>query len=574
MVVNDTATDPRTDAAAYAALNIGAFVTVPYFTEGTWTHFFAVTSAHSRTWESTEVELLEAFARLVFSKLERAQAHSAVRESAARFRAMADAVPHIVWVTDAQGQIEFFNRQWTLYTGMSDTPGTIGDFAAAVVHPDDGAALMDRLQAAMASGDTFEAEHRIRGRSGQYRWFLARAEAELDPSNGLPRRWYGATMDIHDRRMVEQALAESDRRKDEFIAMLAHELRNPLAPIATAAQILKRSQHDPSRVTSSAEVIERQVSHLTSLVDDLMDVSRVTRGQVTIERGAVNLHEVASAAIEQVQPLLRERCHELRTALAAGDLVVEGAFNRLVQVVANLLANAAKYTPQGGRITVQVGTEGGQAVIRVTDNGVGISPELLPGIFELFTQAERTADRSQGGLGIGLALVRSLVSLHGGTVEAESGGTGCGSTFTVRLPLAATDANRQSAAVAEACGSRSLRILLVDDNRDAAATLADLLCLLGHDVTTAFDATSALETEASGKWDAYILDIGLPDMTGFELAERLKNVSANRDATFIALTGYGQPHDRVASEAAGFDHHMVKPPDVTKLLSVLEGHTA
>ncbi|MBW3549320.1 MAG: response regulator [Proteobacteria bacterium] len=379
-----------------------------------------------------------------------------------------------------------------------------------------------------------------------------------------------ANMDISELRVAQKRLEEADRRKDEFLAMLAHELRNPLAPIGTAAQILKRSQNDAARIGQSAEVIERQVGHLTSLVDDLLDVSRVTRGLVTIERAPVDLRRVASAAEEQVQPLLHGRRHELRTALAAGEFFVEGDFNRLVQVVTNLLTNAAKYTPQNGSIALQISSEGDQAIIGVSDNGVGISPDMLPGVFELFTQAERTLDRTQGGLGIGLALVRSLVGLHGGTVDAHSEGADRGSTFTVRLPLVSSPARARPTSPVEDSATQLHRVLVVDDNADAADTLAELLRLLGHEVVTAPDGATALEAAAAGHWDTYVLDIGLPDMTGFALAQRLKGGPAAPDAMFIALTGYGQAHDQVMSKAAGFDHHMVKPPNIAKLISILE----
>jgi CheY-like chemotaxis protein/two-component sensor histidine kinase len=352
--------------------------------------------------------------------------------------------------------------------------------------------------------------------------------------------------------------------------MLAHELRNPLAPVGTAAQILKRSTDNAERVAHAADIIERQVGHLTSLVDDLLDVSRVTRGLVTIEQEPVDLRTIVTAATEQAQPLLQSRHHALRTDVAAGDYFVSGDFHRLVQVVANLLTNAAKYTPQNGQIVLSVSAEATDAVIQVSDNGIGISAELIDDVFELFTQAERTPDRTQGGLGIGLALVRSLVQLHGGTVVAQSGGAGKGSTFTVRLPLVARSPSTGIAVGSNAAPVRRRRVLVVDDNVDAAGTLAELLELLGHEVEVAADAASALRSAASGAWDTYVLDIGLPDMTGFELAQRLRDGLAQPASLFVALTGYGQAHDRVMSRAAGFDHHMVKPPDISRLIEILE----
>ncbi|MBA3597849.1 MAG: response regulator [Methylibium sp.] len=380
-------------------------------------------------------------------------------------------------------------------------------------------------------------------------------------------------MDISELRAAQARLQEADRRKDEFLAMLAHELRNPLAPISAATEILKRSRHDPDRVSHTANVIERQVRHLTTLVDDLLDVSRVTRGLVTIDRAAVDLRSVMSAALEQVQPLLDQRRHQLHTVLAPGDFFVEGDFHRLVQILTNLLTNAAKYTPEGGAIVLRIGAVDGQSIISVEDNGIGIPPDMLGHVFDLFTQADRTPDRSQGGLGIGLALVRSLVRLHGGSVEAESEGAGRGSTFFVRLPLTAPPAYAKPglSTEAESESVRGCRVLVVDDNRDAAQTLAELLGLLGHEVTTVADGAGALAAAGSARWDFYILDIGLPDMTGLELIRRLKQGQADPSTTFIALTGYGQSNDYAMSKQAGFDYHMVKPPNFSELVQILGG---
>jgi K+-sensing histidine kinase KdpD len=394
--------------------------------------------------------------------------------------------------------------------------------------------------------------------------------------HGRPVRFPGVLLDIEERRRVEaerdrmlESLKLSDRRKDEFLAMLAHELRNPLAPINTAAHVLRLSGADPRRVADASEVIARQVGHMTRLVDDLLDVSRVTRGLVQLEREAVDMRTVVATAVEQVKPLVQSRRHDLRTQVGASACTVEGDYHRLVQIVSNLLNNAAKYTPQGGVIEVGLAPVEGRAVLTVSDNGVGITPEMLPHVFELFTQAERTPDRAQGGLGIGLALVRTLVQLHGGEVRASSAGPQKGSTFVVELPLAQVQPRTTSRAASRNGAAR--RVFLVDDNVDAAQTLRDLLELMGHEVTVAHDARSALRqvAQAAASWDAFILDIGLPDMTGYELARRLRELEAARNSTFIALTGYGQAHDRVLSKASGFHEHLVKPVDVGVLGDLL-----
>jgi len=458
----------------------------------------------------------------------------------------------------------------------SDARVTIDTFYERI-HPEDRESTRAAIAHSNAHGTHYDVYYRTCDPNGDgTKWIRALGGTDFD-SDGNPIRFDGVTVDVTaqkdaeaESRRIAQRLQATDRRKDEFLAMLAHELRNPLAPVGTAAQILKRSTQDPVRVGHAAEVIERQVSHLTSLVDDLLDVSRVTRGLVDIEHDRVDLRSVVSAAMEQAQPLLHARQHSLRTEVSAGNYYVSGDFHRLVQVVTNLLTNAAKYTPQRGQIVLTLASEGGNAALGVADNGIGIGPHLLEDVFELFTQAERTPDRAQGGLGIGLALVRSLVALHGGTVEAYSEGPGRGSTFTVRLPLVerATDLKPPHESIRSSVRSR--RILVVDDNVDASETLADLLRMLGHDVKVAADAATALQVAAGGRWDAYILDIGLPDMTGFQLAERLRAGIAAPGALFVALTGYGQAHDRVMSRAAGFDHHMVKPPDIAKLIDIME----
>jgi signal transduction histidine kinase/CheY-like chemotaxis protein len=370
---------------------------------------------------------------------------------------------------------------------------------------------------------------------------------------------------------AQKALQQADRRKDEFLAMLAHELRNPLAPISSSAHLLKWGAHDAGRVREVADVIARQIGHLTNLVDDLLDVSRVTRGLIELEKTAVDMAGATRAAIEQARPLIDARGHTLHLDLPTG-LAVEGDRTRLVQIIANLLSNAAKYTPPGGSITVDLAAVDDQVRVRVTDNGIGFDNVLLPHIFDLFSQAERTPDRSQGGLGIGLALVKNLVDMHGGHIEARSDGPDRGSRFTVWLPVSgrtATPATEPGHAAAEE--TAPLRVLVVDDNQDAASTLADVIRLGGHEPILAASGTAALARLAPGqpRPDACILDIGLPDMTGYELATRLREADPARVPLLIALTGYGQPDDRLLSTAAGFDRHLVKPADTEEILALL-----
>jgi signal transduction histidine kinase/ActR/RegA family two-component response regulator len=386
---------------------------------------------------------------------------------------------------------------------------------------------------------------------------------------------------------LTDALQSADRKKDEYLAMLGHELRNPMAPISAGAQLLRLVPGSDPRVVRTSEMIARQVKQMTRIVDDLLDVSRVTRGLVTLERAPLDLREVINAAVEQARPLVDARRQALTLRLPAEPIGVHGDQARLIQVLGNLLSNAVRYTPERGAIIVAAWAEEDRAVAAVQDNGVGIPPALMPELFDLFTQGSRSVDRSQGGLGLGLALVKHLVELHGGVVEAASEGPGRGATFTVRLPLARLPASGPQAAghdlppaepataaaepPAPAHGRGALRILIVDDNVDAAQSLGDWLRLQGHHVHAVHDGAAALACAGPGAdpIDACIVDIGLPRMDGWELARRLRDAPATAHAMLIALSGYGQASDRERSAQAGFAQHLVKPPDVARLAAIL-----
>jgi PAS domain S-box-containing protein len=380
-----------------------------------------------------------------------------------------------------------------------------------------------------------------------------------------------AFMDVTELHRARDALSEAARRKDEFLAMLAHELRNPLAPIGNAAALLAFYARDDVRLRRLHQIVSRQVTHLARLVDDLLDISRITRGKVTLDLGRVDLAEIARAAVESTAERLGTS--NLQIALRGADAPawVDGDPVRLTQVVTNLLDNAVKYSPQGGEVTVAITRSPAEHELTVSDQGQGIDPSLLPHVFDLFVQGEQSLDRTRGGLGIGLTLVRRLVGLHGGTVEAASDGVGRGARFTVRLP-ARTD-NGVTPPASQTSDRQPLRLVVVDDNRDAADSVADLLRLHGHAVRVAYDADGAFAV-ASKHWpDVFILDLGLPGMNGFELAQALKQRHRDRSATFIALTGYGQAEDRERSLAAGFSQHLVKPISVDALLDALAGVT-
>jgi signal transduction histidine kinase/CheY-like chemotaxis protein len=377
-------------------------------------------------------------------------------------------------------------------------------------------------------------------------------------------RQYQTREQLEALRQAEERLLAADRRKDDFLAMLAHELRGPLAPIRNASELLARTTD--RRTQSMSEILKRQSRHLSRLVDDLLDVSRITRGLVELQLRSTDLGEIIAIAIESVEPLMQEKRHTVRVDLGTTPLHVNGDSARLVQCVGNVLTNAAKYTDPGGTIEVTLREHDGRGVITVRDNGVGMPPSLLPHIFDLFVQADRSLDRAQGGLGIGLSVVKQLVEMHGGTVTASSEGAGKGTCMEISLPLQQPAAAAPESPALPPASSR--RVLIVDDNVDAADSLAMLLKLDGHDAESVYDPSIALERVGEFDPEVILLDIGLPVMDGYEVARRLREIG--NKARLVALTGYGQAKDVQRARAAGFDSHLVKPvelPDLVKELS-------
>ncbi len=388
----------------------------------------------------------------------------------------------------------------------------------------------------------------------------ARGEAERSAD--------GLRVALAERARVEEQLREADRRKDDFLAMLAHELRNPLAPMLTAVQLMERKQRAGVGTEREREVVERQVHHMRRLVDDLLDVSRVTRGKIQLRKHPVDLVGSVGRAVEAARPFADSREHTLRVELPDGPVWTEADPVRLVQVLTNLLHNAAKYSESGGRITLTLACEAGEAVVRVADTGMGIPAEALPHLFEPFMQVARTLDRAQGGLGLGLTLVKQLVELHGGRVEASSEGVGRGSVFTVRLPL--LPAERVPVVPVEAPAGRQMpgegrRVLVVDDNVDAAELLGEVLEMDGHQVTVVHDGMAALAHMGAEDPEVIFLDIGLPGMDGYEVARRIRERSGGTGPRLVAVTGYGQASDRQRSREAGFDAHLVKPVELDRV---------
>jgi CheY-like chemotaxis protein len=407
---------------------------------------------------------------------------------------------------------------------------------------------------------------------------LGCADGRPSPDVALAEDLAGRAANALDNARLYRDIQDNDRRKSEFLAMLGHELRNPLAPIRTAVEYLRRRGLDQPDQCAARDMIERQVQLMVRLVDDLLDVARITRGQIQLRTQAVDMAEMAARAVETSRPLIDARRHTLEVELPAEPAWVEGDPARLAQVLANLLNNAAKYTEEGGRIRLRVerhcspGSETPATIVAsVRDTGVGLPPEMLGSVFDLFTQVDRSLDRAQGGLGIGLTLVRRLVELHGGEVRAASAGPGRGSEFTVTLPARPAPAPAVAAPkpARSAAGPAPRRVLVVDDNVDAAESLGRLLRLLGHEVAVAHDGPAALDAFAAARPEVVFLDIGLPGMDGYEVSRRLRGSRAGSDALLVALTGYGQDEDRARSREAGFDHHLVKPVDPAAIEDLL-----
>ena len=568
MVIDDIALDPRTAAfaGAYEAIDVRANLAIPLVKSGQMVVILSLHNAQPRHWTAEEVELSAEVAERTWATAEAARAQ-------ADLRAERDLSQH-VFDSMTEG-MAIMDRDWTVLRMNAEglrlglrTGGQVIGRSHWDVWPEAVGSVIDRFyRKVMETRIAGAIEYRHSFSSELHTWFEIRAYPT--PEGGLAVLY----RDIDERRQTHERLQASDRRKDEFLAMLAHELRNPLAPISAAAHLLKVGKVDEARVRKTSDIIGRQVKHLTGLVDDLLDVSRVSRGQVELEKLPLEMRGVVVDAVEQVNPLMLLRRHHLELHLAPGAARVSGDAKRLVQVIANLLANAAKYTPEAGNIRLAMQVEQAQVVLTVQDDGIGMAADLIPHVFELFVQAERSSDRSAGGLGLGLALVRSLVELHGGKASCASAGLGQGSVFTVRLPLLAADeaASHVVPAVRQpGAAGTPLLIMIVDDNVDAANMLAVLLEEMGHRVIVEHGSRVTLERARTEQPNVCLLDIGLPEIDGNQLARQLRAQRETAAATLIAVTGYGQERDRSNSLAAGFDAHMVKPLDMDRLEALLK----
>jgi two-component system CheB/CheR fusion protein len=489
-----------------------------------------------------------------------------------RFRVMAEGIPHCVWVSDSAGSNEYHNRAWYEFTGTSPDRGH-GLEWLDFYHPADRAHLLEEWKKALATDGShpYDAEARLRRSDGEYRWFRVKGTPIKNDGGGVAQ-WVGTCSDIHEQRVLLDTLHDADRRKDEFLATLAHELRNPLAPVRNAVQVLHMKGPDVPELQWARDVIDRQTRAMIRLIDDLMDVSRINQGKIELKRERVELAAVFQGAVETSQPLIEQCGHVLTVTLPPNPVVLDADLTRLSQVFLNLLNNAAKYTERGGRIDFRAEQQGSDVVVSVRDTGIGIPPDKLPTIFEMFSQVEGALSRSQGGLGIGLCLVKRLVEMHGGSVEARSEGRGKGSEFIVRLPIVVERAYTHTAIEDDkAMLSPGLRVLVVDDNRDSASGLMMLIKMKGGGVRMAYDGEEAVQAAGEFRPHIVLCDIGLPKMNGYDACRLMKQRAWDKGMVLIAVTGWGQEDDKRKAEEAGFAYHIVKPADPRALMKLLSG---
>ncbi len=499
---------------------------------------------------------------------EQKRAEASLKESEQRFRLVADAAPVLIWLSGTDKLCHWFNQPWLAFTGRS-MDLEVGNGWTDGVHPDDFDRCVQTYSAAFDSRLPFSMEYRLRRHDGEFRWLI---------DNGVPRYgsggafdgYIGSCLDVTDYKKAEAELRDADRRKDEFLATLSHELRNPLAPIRNGLQVIRLAGASDT-VQQARSIMERQFTQLVRLVDDLLDISRVNSGKMELRRTKLKLQAVIDAAVETSHPVIEEEGHKLSIDVPTDAIWVFGDATRLSQVVSNLLNNSAKYMHAGGQVRLTARRENDQAVIAVADDGIGIPSAMLDKVFDMFTQVDRALEKTSGGLGIGLSLVKVLVQMHGGTIHAHSEGEGRGSEFVVRLPVVVSPSESektqepgQSLDVAKRC-----RVLVADDNRDSADSLGKLLEMMGNDVMTANDGLQAVQLAEAFRPDLVLLDIGMPKLNGHDACRRIREQSWGKAIFLVALTGWGQDDDKQRSHEAGFDHHLVKPVDVCALERLL-----
>lgn len=496
----------------------------------------------------------------------RKRTEEALQRSERLYRAIGESIDYGIWVCDREGRNTYASDSFLRLVGITQAECSAFGWGRAL-HPDDLADTIAAWQHCVRTGTFWEREHRFRGVDGEYHHVLARGVPIRD-THGEIECWAGINLDISALKRAEDALRQVAHRKDIFLATLAHELRNPLAPLRSATEVLQGLPQADPRVAWAAGVLDRQLTHLTRLIDDLLDISRIRRGAISLRTELLALGAAVEQALETCRPLLVRLGHRVDVDLPAAPVFVTADPTRIVQVVANLINNAGKYTPPGGHIRVTVTRDGDEAVVSVLDDGIGIHPDKLHEIFEMFAQVDTSLERSQGGLGIGLTIARLLVQLHGGTLSAHSRGEGQGSEFVVRLPAREAPAATRTPSPPARPATLGRRILIVDDNIDSAESLRLLLELEGHEAHVAHDGPSALAFARRLLPELILLDLGMPGMSGYEVAAAVRR-ELDPNITLIAVTGWGQAEDRRRTHEAGFDHHLVKPLHFEQLRPLL-----
>lgn len=512
------------------------------------------------------------------------RAEDAVRESEEKFRLMADTIPQLAWMARPDGYIFWYNQRWYEYTGT--TPAEMEGWGWRTIHdPDVLPSVIEQWQKSIDEGVPLDMVFPLRAADGTYRSFLTRVNPLRD-RNGRIVYWFGTNTDISEQKEVQEELrdilarlSEADRRKDTFLATLAHELRNPLAPIRSGLEIMKLAKDSPDTIEEVRGTMERQTQQLITLVDDLLDISRITRDKLDLRRCRVQLDEIVRSAVEASRQSIDDARHTLTLALPAEPIELEADPHRLAQVISNLLNNAAKYTPEGGTIHLAAELHRDQVVVSVKDSGIGIPAEMKDRIFEMFTQIDHPLEKGSTGLGIGLTLVKSLVEMHGGGIEVHSDGENRGSDFRVYLPLAPRPAPKVTTASDSDANEKpqsKCRVLVVDDNKAAADMLSMVVQMLGNEVRTAHDGQQAVEMAADYLPEVVLMDIGMPKMNGYEAARLIRQQPWGQGMMLVALTGWGQDEDKRRTKEAGFDRHLTKPAepaDLQQLFATFSRHT-
>ena len=534
--------------------------------------------ASVREFTTGDHEFIRLLAQTMGTEIARQRNETALKASEERFRSLVTASTQIVWTNSAEGLMQGKQGGWGDFTGQSSEEYQGFGWANAI-HPEESQPTIDAWNQAVAEKRKFEFEHRVHRYDGQWRDCAVHAVPILN-ADGTIREWVGVHTDITDRkrneyrlRQLADELAENSSRKDEFLATLAHELRNPLAPIRNGLQLMKLAGGNLATMGQAREIMERQLTHMVRLIDDLMDVSRISQGKLQLYKERGSLTTILNTAVETSRPLIDQMGQQFSITLPELPIMVNADHIRLAQVFLNLMNNSAKYSEPGGHIQLKCECQGNEAVVTVVDSGIGIAANHLPYVFEMFAQGNQSAMISQGGLGIGLTIAKRVIELHGGTIEAKSAGEGHGSEFVVRLPILMDELPLQLTVVEKEHDSanKALRILVVDDNRDAAQSLAELLNLMGNDTRTAYDGQAGLDMAQEYRPDVILLDIGMPKLNGYEASKLIRKQPWGKDILLIAATGWGQNQDRDRTLEAGFDYHLVKPIEPQELINILTG---